>query len=126
MKIKLYKNTFLKFIFVNLFLVNITLTNNNTVEDNELFTCPQAQDNYKNLLLNAQCKRLKQLFSMLNNEKIYEEANNPSLDGYSDLIKRIDRNIKSSDFSDFLEYIRKYGNEKTKQFFMLSEENTKG
>lgn len=126
MKIKLYKNTFLKFIFVNLFLVNITLTNNNTVEDNELFTCPQVQENYTHILFNAKCKRLKQLFSMLNNEKIYEPSNNELLDEYSDLSRRIDTNIKPSDFSDFLEYIRKYGNEKTKQFFMLSEENTKG
>lgn len=134
MKIKLYKNTFLKFIFVNLFLVNITLTNNNTVEDNELFTCPQVQDNYQNLLFHRKCKRLQQLFRMLNDKKIYEEPNNPSLDGYSELNKysnlsgRIKSNIEDFDFSNFLEYIRKYGNKETQQFFMVenntSEENT--
>lgn len=42
------------------------------------------------------------------------------------ICKKKNTNIKSSYFSDFLEDIRKYGNEKTKQFFILSKENTKG
>ena len=90
------------------------------LKDNAFFTCPSTQDNYKNLSFKAKCKRLEQLFNMLNDEKIYEASKNEDLEAYSNITRRISGNIEDSDFSDFLQYIKKYGDEKTKQFFMLS------
>lgn len=123
---KLYKNSFLKFIFVNLIIVNIRSINDNEVENNELFACPEIRDNYMNASLNAQCKRLQQLFAMLNKKENYEIKNHESLNRYSDISAEINHNLLYTRFDLFLEYIKKDGDEKTKQFFMVLKENKKG
>jgi hypothetical protein len=124
---KLYKNSFLKFIFVNLIIVNIRSINDNEVENNELFTCPQG-NNYKEMDHHARCMRIKELYLLIKKFDSLKEKKRDDLENYSDAKARLERNLKFSCWRQdpFLKWIEKNANEKTKQFFMVLKENKKG